>query len=140
MPPIQNIHVHVMLETVSHFCQYTGLMVSSLLLLPQCMAITGYQISSTNSNSQQQPTAGCRQTSKSLPSTSPPTRVKITTDTIYALQFKYTNTMPTVLCMNNGLVHNYIAGSDLRYSAFCVSRITAIKLLDMILYHDTKGN
>ena len=70
-------------ETVVHLCQYTGVMVSRLLLLPWCTAITGYWISSNKSNSQQQPTAIYRQTSKSLPGASPLTRVKTTTNTIY---------------------------------------------------------
>ena len=36
-------------------------------LLPWCTAIAGYQISSDNSNSQQQPTSSYKQTSKSIP-------------------------------------------------------------------------
>ena len=35
-------------------------------------------------------------------------RMKTTTDTIYAWQFKDANTMPTVLCMSNGLICDYI--------------------------------
>jgi len=49
------------------------------------MAITGYWISSNNSNSQQQPTASYRQTSKSLPGASVPTRVKTSTNRIITL-------------------------------------------------------
>ena len=66
------------------FClkQSTNLMVSQLLLLPWYTAITGYWISSNNSNSQQQLTAGYRQTSKSLPGLSWPTGVKTTTSRI----------------------------------------------------------
>ena len=60
------IHVHIMPETVAYLCQLTSLMVSCLLLVPWCTAITGYWICSNKSNSQQQPTAGYRQTSKSL--------------------------------------------------------------------------
>ena len=43
-------------ETVTHPCQYTGLMVSYLPPLPWCKAIVGYQVSSiiivTASNNQ----------------------------------------------------------------------------------------
>ena len=77
------MHVQVMPEAVSHLCQYTGLiMVSCLLLLPWCMAITGYWINNNNNNIQQLPTAGYRQTSRSLPGVSLPTRVKTTINTI----------------------------------------------------------
>ena len=44
-------------KMVTHLGQATSLMVSHLFLLPWCTAIAGYQISSNNSNSQQQPTA-----------------------------------------------------------------------------------
>ena len=37
---------------------------SCLLLLPWCTVITGYQINSDNSNSQQQPTTGNKQTNR----------------------------------------------------------------------------
>ena len=44
-----------------------------------------------------------------LRSTSQPTRVKITTNRIiYAWQLKYAIVMPTVLCMSNGLICDYI--------------------------------
>ena len=73
MPQIQDIHIHIMPKTVTHLCQSTGLMVS-LLLPPWHTAIVGYWVNSNNSNSQQQPIAGYRQTSKSLPGTNLPTR------------------------------------------------------------------
>ena len=76
---------------------------SALSTFSWCMASTGYWISSTNSNIQQQQAADYRQTSKSLPGASPPTRMKTTTNRIYIWQFKYANTMPTVLCTSNGL-------------------------------------
>ena len=47
-------HICFMAETVAHLCQSTSLMISCLLLLPWCTAITGYQISNNNSNTQQQ--------------------------------------------------------------------------------------
>ena len=71
--------IRIMPKTVSYHCQYTGLMTSHLLLLPWCMAITGYLISCDNNNSQKQPTAGYRQTSKLLPGTSLPKRLETTT-------------------------------------------------------------
>ena len=52
-------------------------MVSCLLPL-WCIITDGYQISSDNSNSQQQPTTGYKQTSKLLPSASSPTSMKTT--------------------------------------------------------------
>ena len=36
-------------------------------------------------------------------------------------------------------VHLLVNPRDLRYSTFCVSCITATKLLDTILYHNTIG-
>ena len=59
-----------------------------LLRLPWCNTITGYQISSNNSNSQQQPTADYRQTSKLLPGVSQPTRAKTTTNRVCASKLK----------------------------------------------------
>ena len=50
-----------------HLCQQTSIMANHLLLLPWCIAITGYWISSAHSNNQQQPTAGYKQTTKTLP-------------------------------------------------------------------------
>ena len=82
-PQIQDIHVHIMPEIVTHLCQLTSIMVSCLLLLPWCTAITGYQISDIYHNSQQQPTVSYRQTSKLLPGASRPTRVKTTTNRNY---------------------------------------------------------
>ena len=70
-------------------------MVSHLLLLPWCMAITGYQINSNNSNSQQQPTASYWQTGKLLPGASSPARVKTTTK-----QYMRTNSNMLILCAN----------------------------------------
>ena len=84
---IYKTHTYVlamsMPETVACLCQMTTLTVSHLLLLPWCTAITGHWISSNNSNSQQQLAAGYRQTSKSLPGMSQPTRVKTPTHKIY---------------------------------------------------------
>ena len=57
---IQDIYVFTMPKIVAHLYQLTSLMVSLLLLLPWCTAIAGYQLSSNNSNSWQQPTAGYR--------------------------------------------------------------------------------
>ena len=59
---IQDTHVHIMPENIAHIYQDAGLMTSCLLLLPWCMATTGYQISSDSSNSQQQLKAGYKQT------------------------------------------------------------------------------
>ena len=77
---------------------------------PWCTTITGYHTSSDNSNSQQQPTAGYRQTSKLLPGVSQSRRVKSTTNGICTWRFKYANTIPTVLCVNNGIICGYITG------------------------------
>ena len=81
-----------------------------LLILPWCTAITGYHTISGNGNNQQQLMVGYRQKSKSLPGAMQPTRVKTTTNKIYAWQFKYANTIPTVVCTNNGLICGYITG------------------------------
>ena len=43
-------------ETVIYLCRSTNLMVSCLLILPWCIAIAGYWMSSKYSNNQQQPT------------------------------------------------------------------------------------
>ena len=61
-------------EAVTRLCQYTSLLVSHLILLPWCTSITGYWISSNKNNSQQQPTIGYTQTSKSIPGMSQLTR------------------------------------------------------------------
>ena len=69
---------------------------------------SGYQISSNNSISHAATTNCWLHTNKQIAtSVSPPTGVKTTTNEIYASQFKYANTMPTVLCTNNGLIHGY---------------------------------
>ena len=78
----KNIHIHIMPEIAARLYQSTSLMVSCLLLLPWCTAITGYWISSNNGNSQQQPTHQLQTTSKSLLGTSWPTRVITTTNRI----------------------------------------------------------
>ena len=52
--------------------------------------------------------ASYRQTNKLLLSMSQTRRVKTTTNGIYVQQFKYANTIPTVLCMSNGLICGYI--------------------------------
>ena len=44
MPQIQDVHVHIVPEAVADLCQLTSRTVSCLLLLPWCIAITGYQI------------------------------------------------------------------------------------------------
>ena len=103
-----NIHVCIIPETFTHLYLSISLKVRCLLFLSCCIAITGYQISSNNSNSQQQPTASYRQTSKSLPGKSRPTGVKITANRIHPWQFKYVNTMTVVLCMSNELICGYI--------------------------------
>ena len=54
--------------------------------------------------------ASYRQTSKLLLSVSQPRRVKTTTNGICMQLFKYANTIPTVLCMSNGLIRGYITG------------------------------
>ena len=74
---------------------------SHLLLLLWCMAITGYCTSYYNTNSQQQPAVSYRQISKSLLVVSQPRTVKTTTNGIYVWQFKYANTVPTVLITSN---------------------------------------
>ena len=61
------------------------------------MAVAGYQISSDNSKSQQQPNAGYKQTSKLLPGMSSPTSMKATQQTQHMWHFKYINTVPAVL-------------------------------------------
>ena len=71
-------------------------MVSHLVLLPWCTAITGYRISSNNSNSQQQPITSYRKTSKLLLGVSWPTSMKTTTNRICAWQFKHVNTLSHV--------------------------------------------
>ena len=58
-----------------------GLMANCQLLLPWCVVIAGYEISSDNTNSQRKPTVGGKQTSKSLRGLSPPSRVKTITNT-----------------------------------------------------------
>ena len=84
-------------KTVTYLCQSTSLLVSCLLLLPWCSAITSCWISSDNNNSQQQPTADYRQTNKLLSDTSQPTRVKTTIHWIYKQQVKYDNTIASYL-------------------------------------------
>ena len=64
------------MKQLPHLCQSTGLIVSSLFLLPWCEVIAGYRISSNNTNSQQQLTICYSQTSKLLSGASLPTRVK----------------------------------------------------------------
>ena len=95
-----------MLEAVARLCQYTGLMVSCLLLLPWCIVFAGYWICSNKSYIQQLSTASYmyKQASKWLLEVSLQVRVKTTTRGVYAWQFKYANTMPTVLCFSNGLL------------------------------------
>ena len=75
-------YVRIMPETVIRLCQYTGLVVNRLLLLPWCKAIAGYCISSNNSNNQQLAATGYRQTSKSRSGVSSQTQVKTITNTI----------------------------------------------------------
>ena len=54
--------------------------------------------------------AGYRQTSKLILGASQPRRLKTTTDGMYAWQFKYANTIPSVLSMSNDLIRGYITG------------------------------
>ena len=82
---------------------------SCLLLLPCCTSIVGDHRNSVNSNSQQKPTVGYKQTSKLLQDTSQ-SRLKMITNGIYEWQLKYANTIPTVICMSNGLICGYITG------------------------------
>ena len=79
-------------------------------LSPWCTTITGYRISSNNSNSQQKPTVSYRQTSKSLPEASGPIREKTTRNRIYMWQFQVCYHYAYFLCMSNGLSCGYIAG------------------------------
>ena len=82
---------------------------SCLLLLPWYTAITGYHMSSDNSNSLQKPMAGYRQMSKSLLDTSQPRKMQSITNGIYVWVTSevctYDNTVTTVLCMSSGLHH-----------------------------------
>ena len=119
MPHIQDIHVCIVHETVACLHQSTNLMVSYLLLLPWCTAITSCWISNNNSNSQQQTTTGYGQISKSLPGMSWPTGVKTTTNGIYMWQFKYANIMSTVLCISNGLIYGYLSYIPLAFPSAC---------------------
>ena len=102
--------MRIMPETVISLCQLTSLMVSCLLLLPWCIAIAGYWISSSNSNSQQQLTASYRQASKSLSGTSWPTKSENHHKQNVHVAIQVCFTMPTVLCMSNGLICGYITG------------------------------
>ena len=95
---------------------------SHLLFLHWCIPIPGYHTSSDNSNIQQQPMAGYWQASKSLLGVSQPRRVKIITDGTYKWQFKYANTIPTILCTSNGLTCGYITG--IRDKRIVTSHIT----------------
>ena len=89
MPQIQDIDARKIPRSshVSWLVDWPNL--SHLLLLPWCTATAGYHTSSDNSNSQQQPKADYRQTSKFLQSASQPRRVKTTKNGIYTWQFKY---------------------------------------------------
>ena len=111
------IYTYVSCLKVIQLCHSSSLMVSYLLLLHWCTAIAGYQISNNNSNSQQQPTTGYRQTSKALPGVSLPTTVKTTTNRAYEWQFKYANTVPAVLCLNNTIYWESFMEENIR--EFC---------------------
>ena len=74
------------------------------------MAMAGYRISNDNSNSQQKSTAGYKQINESLLGSSPPARVKTTTNTIDVRQYKYANIMSTIPYGSNDLNCGYITG------------------------------
>ena len=107
---IQDIHIKKVAQSIAYLGQVDQPKLSYLLLLSWCTVITGYHTSSDNSNTHQQPMAGYRQTNKLLLDTSQPRRAKFTTNRIYVHQFKYTNTISTVLCMSNDLICGYITG------------------------------
>ena len=88
--------------------QPNGKLPAPFIYLDAQLSITGYWVSSNNSNSQQQPNASYRQTNKLLPSVSLSTRVITTRNRIYTWYFKYASNVPTVLCMSNGLICGYI--------------------------------
>ena len=80
--------------------------------------------STMNSNSQKQPTASYKQTSKLLLGACPPTSMKTTRQTQYMQYFKYPNTVPTVPCTSNNLICGYIAGVH-----FCLYNLQSINSL-----------
>ena len=91
-------------------------MVRRLLLLLWCTAITGYKINNNNSNTQ--PSA---QTNKQLLlGKSLPTRVKTTTNKIYAwCHNSNMHNEHNVLCKNNGIICRYIVGTSLESTSAC---------------------
>ena len=91
VPQIKDIQVCIMLETVTHLCQLTSLMVSCLLLLSWCTAIsTSYWISSTNSNSQQQSTTRFVAISLAVISTCRPNKHHVTQNLLQHIRiYKY---------------------------------------------------
>ena len=96
------MHLHIMPETATSLCQLTSMMVSHLLLLPWHTAITGYRISSNNSNSWQQPATSHRQQANHYHwGVSWPTRVKTTTNRIYVWQFNCTKGSVSLCVMWN---------------------------------------
>ena len=104
--------MHVVPEAVTCLCQLTVSLVSHLFLFylgahPSLVIILAVY---NEIDSQQLSTISFKQTSKSLPGTSPPTRVKTTTNRIYAWHFEYANTMPTILCTSNGVICGYVTG------------------------------
>ena len=104
-PQMQDIHTCTYYPWGSNSSQpITSLLISHLLLQPWCIPINGYWISSNKCYSQQQPIACYRQTNKSSPGISQPTRVKTTTNRTHTWQFKYTNIIPVVLWMSSGLI------------------------------------
>ena len=109
-------------------CRSTSLLASHLLLLPWCMAIAGYGISSDNSNSQQQPIVGYKQTSKLLPGASLATRVKTTMNTI-----PNTNTVPTIRCTSNNFICGYCIGGI----HFCLLTNEALRQVSCETYHNS---
>ena len=108
MPQIQDIHVRKIAWSNCLSQSIDQHKLSCLFLLPWCIAITGYHTSSNNSNIQEQLMASYRQTSKLLLGASQPRRVKTTLDGMYTWQFKYANTIPSVLSTSNDLIHGYI--------------------------------
>ena len=75
-------------------------------LLASCNAITGYQISSDNSNSQQEMASYKQITTRhEFVNKYENHLINTTSET-----FKYANTVPTVLCRNSVLICGYIDG------------------------------
>ena len=89
------IYTYVLcLKQSSFFASQPSLIVNWLPFLPWCTAITGYWISSNNSNSQQHPTINHRLTSKLLSGVSWPHKSETTTT-----ENTYDNSSMLMLCL-----------------------------------------